>query len=97
MSTVSFTNQVASQALRGQDAIVTLDASDSAKLSTISVGQQASISTTSIYGVVSQIDSYGHSFHVSPIQPDFDFASPTQDGYLKATETVVVSSTPYLP
>ena len=97
MSTVSFTNRVASQALRGQDVIVALDATDSAKLSSISVGQQASISATSIYGVVSEIDSYGHSFHVTPIQPDFSFASPTKAGYLKASETVVVSSTPYLP
>jgi hypothetical protein len=97
MSTVSFTNQVASQALRGEDVIVSLDSTDTAKLSSISVGQQASISATSIYGVVSEIDSYGHSFQVTPIQPNFAFASPSQAGYLKATETVVVSSVPYLP
>lgn len=97
MSTVSFTNQVASQALRGQDVIVALNGSDAAKLSSISVGQQASISSTSIYGVVSEIDSYGHSFHVTPIQPNLNFASPSQAGYLKASETVVVSSVPYLP
>ena len=97
MATTSVTNQVASQALRGQDVIVTLNSSDSANLTNFQVGYQCCISGSSIYGVVSRIDSYGHTFHVTPVQPNLTFSSSSTPGYLNASETVIVSTIPYLP
>lgn len=84
----TFTNQVASQALRGQDVIVTLDSNDALNLDLLSIGQSAWIDSTSIYGVVSFVDYYGTTFHITPLQPDFSFQSPTQLGYLKNGEDV---------
>ena len=74
MAIVEFDNQLKAQALRGQDVIVTLNASDSSKLSSISVGQEVAIEGTGgNSGIVSSIDSYGHSFKVRPFQPNFSF------------------------
>lgn len=97
MATTSVTNQKASQALRGEGVVVTLNTADSANLVNFSAGQQCSISGTSIYGVISRVDGYGHTFNVDPIAPNLTFSSPSAPGYLKASETVVVSTIPYLP
>lgn len=86
---ISVTNQKSSQALRGEDVVVTLSAAEQSNLASIPVGTQAYISGTSVYGYVSRVDSYGTSLEVAPVQPNLDFASPTHPGYLYGAETVV--------
>jgi|688.fasta_scaffold1966648_2 hypothetical protein len=92
MPTISVTNQKASQALRGEDVVVTLDATDQANLSSILPGQECSISGVAVYGTIARVDSYGISFEVSPLQPNLDFASPTKPGFLAASETIVITT-----
>ena len=92
MPTVTVTNQKASQALRGEDVVVTLDATDQANLSSILPGQECSISGVAVYGTIARVDSYGISFEVSPLQPNLDFASPTKPGFLAASETIVITT-----
>lgn len=89
---ISVTNQKASQALRGEDVVVTLDATDQANLSSILPGQECSISGVAVYGIVSRVDNYGISFEVSPLQPNLDFASPAKPGFLAASETIVITT-----
>jgi len=91
MPTLSITNQEASQALRGEDVIVTLSAAAQSNLSIIQPGQSCSISGVPVYGLVSSVDSYGISFEVSPLQPNLDFASPSTPGYLAANETIIIT------
>lgn len=90
MATIVLTNQKASQSLRGQAVIVTLDDSDSAELENLEVGMVCENNSSSKTGTIQSIDLYGHSFKISPIQPDRDFA--TADGYLAANETVNVTT-----
>ena len=92
MPTVTVTNRKASQALRGEDVVVTLDATDQANLSSILPGQECSISGVAVYGTIARVDSYGISFEVSPLQPNLDFASPTKPGFLAASETIVITT-----
>lgn len=91
MPTVSFTNQKASQALRGQNVIVTIDSIYQANLTSLSPGQSCSISGVAVYGIVSSVDNYGISFEVSPLKPNLDFASPLLPGYLDVNETIIVT------
>ena len=89
---ISVTNQKASQALRGEDVVVTLSAAQQSNLANIAPGQACSISGVAVYGVVSRVDSYGISFEVSPLQPNLDFASPSQPGYLASGATIVITT-----
>lgn len=86
---ISVENQKSSQALRGEDVVVTFSDIAQATLSTIPVGTEAYISGTSIYGEVARVDVFGTSLEVSPLQPNLDFASPSHPGYLYGGETVV--------
>jgi hypothetical protein len=86
---ISLVNQKSSQALRGEDVVVTLASGDLSNLDSIPVGTECYISGTSVYGEVARVDSYGTSLEVSPLQPNLDFASPTHPGYLYGNETVV--------
>ena len=86
---ISVENQKSSQALRGEDVVVTFSDIAQATLSTIPVGTEAYISGTSVYGFVSRVDVFGTSLEVSPLQDNLDFASPTHPGYLYGGETVV--------
>jgi hypothetical protein len=88
MPTITLTNQVASQALRGENTKVTLSAADAANLSSLSVGMLCQGSTFSALGYIYSIDSVGNSFEVIPAQPDFYFGA---EGYLKSTVTVTVT------
>jgi hypothetical protein len=88
MPTLALTNQVASQALRGQNTKVTLSTADAANLSSLSVGMLCQGSTFSSLGYIYSIDSVGNSFEVIPAQPDFYFGA---EGYLKSTVTVTVT------
>lgn len=91
MSTLSITNQKASQALRGEDVVVTLSAAAQSNLASIVPGQACSISGVAVYGTVSRVDSYGISFEVTPLQPNLNFASPSTPGYLAANETIIIT------
>jgi|694.fasta_scaffold22636_10 hypothetical protein len=88
MPTITLTNQVASQALRGENTKVTLSAADAANLSSLSVGMRCQGSTFSSPGYIYSIDSVGNSFEVIPAQPDFYFGA---EGYLKSSVTVTVT------
>lgn len=88
----NFTNRKASQSLRGQAALVTLDGSDSASLYLVAKGMLCTNNSSGKTGTVNFVDVYGHSFSVSPIQPDRDFASLTPYGYLAVGETVIVNT-----
>jgi hypothetical protein len=88
MPTITLTNQVASQALRGENTKVTLSAADAANLSSLSVGMLCQGSGFSAKGYIYSIDSVGNSFEVIPAQPDFYFGG---EGYLKSTVTVTVT------
>ena len=90
MPTLSLTNQVASQALRGEDVIVTLSSAQQSNLASLQVGQYCQISGLAVYGTVSSVDSYGTTFEVAPIQPDKAFESTP--GYLAASQTVIVTT-----
>ncbi len=86
---ISVENQKSSQALRGEDVVVTLSSAAQSNLASIPVGTECYISGTSVYGSVARVDSYGISLEVSPLQDNLDFASPTHPGYLYGGETVV--------
>jgi hypothetical protein len=88
MPTLALTNQVASQALRGENTKVTLSAADAANLSSLSVGMLCQGSGFSAKGYIYSIDSVGNSFEVIPAQPDFYFGG---EGYLKSSVTVTVT------
>lgn len=88
MPTLALTNQVDSQALRGENTKVTLSSADAANLSSLSVGMLCQGSTFSAKGYIYSIDSVGNSFEVIPAQPDFYFGA---EGYLKSTVTVTVT------
>ena len=91
MATQNFTTTKASQSLRGQAVLVSVNGSDAANLYKLSEGQLATNNSSSKTGTVGKIDVYGHSFWVKPIQPNMDFASVTPYGYLASGETVIVT------
>ena len=86
---ISLVNQKASQALRGEDVVVTLASGDLSNLANIPVCTEAYISGTSVYGSVARVDTYGISLEVSPLQPNLSFASPNNPGYLYGNATIV--------
>lgn len=92
MPTITVTNRKASQALRGEDVVVTLNAADQSNLASLLPGQACSISGVAVYGTIARVDSYGISFEVSPLQPNLDFASPAKPGFLAASETIVITT-----
>ncbi len=92
MGTVNVTNRIASQSLRGQAVIVSLDGTDSiGNLGNFAVGMLCQNNSSSKTGTIHGIDVYGHSFRVEPIQPDRDFSSASTYGYLAVGETVIVT------
>lgn len=88
----NYTNRLASQSLKGQAVIVTVNSSDAANLWRLSRGQLATNQSSSKTGTVGSIDVYGTSFEVIPIQPDRDFASSNVYGYLAVGETVIINT-----
>jgi hypothetical protein len=86
------TNRKASQSLKGTAVLVTLDSTDSAYLADFSEGMLCTVSSSSETGTINRVDSEGHSFSVTPIQPDKYFQSaPSTYGYLAVGETVTVT------
>ena len=84
-----FTNQVASQALKGQGVKVTLDSSATLNyLSQVTEGQACVVSGTSKKGTVRKVDYDGNSFLVVPNTDADTFNSVA--GFLAAGATVTV-------
>jgi hypothetical protein len=86
---ITLTNQVASQALRGQNVKVTLDSTDAAQLPNINIGDVCTISTSSNTGTVFSIDTYGNSFEITPTQPNLTCIGSV-DAYLAVSDTVTI-------
>lgn len=87
----NFTNQRASQSLRGQSVKVTVASDEIDDLQNISEGQVATNNSSGKTGTVGRVDYYGNSFQVIPKQPNLDFSSASTYGYLAVNETVTVS------
>ena len=85
----TLTNQVASQALRGQSVKVTLDTTDAAELVNINIGDVCTISTSGNTGTVYSIDTYGNSFKIIPIQPDKSCIG-SLSAYLAVSDTITI-------
>lgn len=90
MPTINITNQVASQALRGESVKVTVDLStQSSEFNQLEIGQSCLYAgDTDYYGLISSIDSFGNSFEVTPIQPNLKFGNY---GYLFSAEIVTIT------
>lgn len=86
------TNTIASPALRGQNALVTLSGAEAlSKLPNITIGQQCTIGSSSAVGYVSSIDTYGYSFEIAPKTPALNLASSSTPGVLAAAETITLA------
>lgn len=83
------TNRKASQALRGQAVLVTLDSTESAELENFTKGMLCTHDQSNITGTIHSVDYPGHSFKVAPIQPNTDFGIY---GYLAVGATVTVNT-----
>ena len=84
------TNQIASPALKGAAVVVSLNGTETvSKLPLIQVGYKATMGSTTNVGYVSSADIYGHSFEVSPANPDQRFES-IEKGYLSVNELVTI-------
>lgn len=86
---LTLTNQVASQALRGQNVKVTLNSTDAAQLVNINIGDVCTISTSNNTGTVFSIDTYGNSFEIVPTQPNLTCVG-SLSGYLDVSDTITI-------
>lgn len=92
MATINVTATIASQTLRGQDAIIHLGTSDIAtNLPLIEVGQACEIDSSGNTGTVSRVDSFGSSFQITPTMPNGDLSSDGTAGILEADETITIT------
>jgi hypothetical protein len=83
-----FTNQVASQALRGQAVKVTLSKEAQVYLSQVTKGQAVTTSGSTDKGTVYRVDYKGLSFLVRPTTDNSTFSST--GGLLAAGATITV-------
>jgi len=85
-------NQISSPAQRGQSVQVYLNSAETlAKLSAVTVGQKAVITSSSKVGYVCSVDYRGNSYEVTPVTPDARFDSTTTPGILNATEIITLT------
>ncbi len=92
MPTISITNQVASQALRGQNVKITVDlATQSSEFAQLQVGQLCENSGGGADGYIYSIDTYGNSFEVAPVAPNFSMAGNASPGYFGAATDLDVT------
>lgn len=85
----NLTNQTASPALRGQDALIILSWSDSnASLKNVSVGEKAGCVSSGKLGTVSEIDPNGLYIKIKPAQPNARFDSSSTPGILNLGELI---------
>jgi len=88
MPTISITNQVTSQALRGQNVKITVDlTTQSAEFAQLQVGQLASCNGNPTCYVYS-IDAFGNTFEVAPRQLDFSVGT---NGYVESNIDIDVT------
>jgi len=72
---ITVTQQIGSQSLRGQDAIVHLNSSDALTyLPSLAVGQVCTIVSSSSTGNISFVDYPGSTFHITPTMPTGNLA-----------------------
>lgn len=91
MATINATNQVAASAIKGESVMVTLNGAESLSvLPVLAVGQLATNNSNSATGYIDFIDTYGHSFSVSPKQPNTQFNTGTTNT-LGAAELITVT------
>lgn len=85
-------NQIASPALRGQSVQVYLNSSETlGKLSAITVGQKAVVTSSSKVGYVCSVDLRGNSYEITPATPDAKFDSTSTPGILAANEVITLT------
>lgn len=92
MST-NLTNQFASPALKGEDALVSLNGTQAANLASLFLGQRATVQSSGDEGYISSIDLYGTTFKVRPKYESNYFCSTVNSvhiGILNAAEVVTV-------
>ena len=92
MPTIQVTNRKASPALRGQSIRVHLDGTESlADLPQIQVGQSAVIDGTSKTCKVSEVDTYGTSFLLTPILATDYLESTANTGVFAVSATATIT------
>ena len=93
MAQITVTNQVSSQALRGQNIKITLNGDDATnQLPQLYVGLECiDDSSSDVLGLIYSVDSYGNSFEVQPLQPDFSASIPSLPGYYYSGRDVIVN------
>lgn len=82
----TITNQLAASALRGQNVIVSCNATDAAKLASLTVGQACTISGNS--GRVGELFLGGTTFLISPLNQGARFDSTSTPGQLAKNEVI---------
>jgi hypothetical protein len=88
MALITLTNQVASQSLRGENCKITVDlTTQSSEFAQLQVGQQA-VNNSGYNCYVYSVDTYGNSFELTPLQPDFTVGA---DGYVLAGADIDVT------
>jgi multidrug efflux pump subunit AcrA (membrane-fusion protein) len=91
MATILLTNRQTAQSLHGQSVLITLDSSQSnTYLFQFSIGNSVQSDESGNLGTISFIDTKGHSFKVTPVQPDFRFEGANY-GLLNDGEAVIVT------
>jgi hypothetical protein len=86
---LNITNQTASPALDGQDALVTMTwAVSNANIANLYVGQKCGVVSNGKLGTVSEIDTAGITVKCKPAQPNARFDSASTPGQLAVNETV---------
>lgn len=81
-------NQVSASALRGQNVVVSCNATDAAKLSGFTVGQACTISGNS--GRIAELFLGGTTFLIAPLNQGNRFDSSGTPGVLAATTTITI-------
>jgi hypothetical protein len=83
------TNIRASQALRGEVITVTLDPSTDGYPDSGWLNNLVTVDSSGKKGIVSNIDRFGVTFQVTPIQPDRRFDTDSTPGILSAGEQII--------
>lgn len=81
------TNTISAQAYKGQSVIITPIAGT---LGDFLIGEMLVVASSGKIGTICEIDTYGSSFKVTPLQPNFRFDGDGTPGILGAGETISV-------
>lgn len=85
----TITNQLAASALRGQNVVVSCNATDAAKIASLTVGQSCTISGNS--GRVAELFLGGATFLISPLNQATRFDSTGTPGILASGTSITIS------